>query len=143
MFVASDPNALIHHTREVFYLSDGEIGLLTKETVEIFDASMMQISKKTEQLLHSVEEASKGEFEHFTLKEIFEQPQTIRNAMLSRFFEEYGTVAFEGLDNGRCGLSRHPTHSDCSLRHFMACRVCRLVHARRARAYSISGRNFI
>lgn len=97
-FVASDPNALIHHTREVIYLSDGELARITKEEVEIFDASMAQISKKTEQLLHSVEEVSKGSFDHFTLKEIFEQPQTIRNAMLSRFFEEYGTVALDGLN---------------------------------------------
>ncbi len=94
-FVASDPNALIHHTREVIFLSDGEIAKITNDSVEIFDAFMAQISKKTEQLLHSVEEASKGSFEHFTLKEIFEQPQTIRNAMLARFFEEYGTVALD------------------------------------------------
>lgn len=97
-FVASDPNALIHHTREVIYLSGGEVARITPEGVEIFDASMTQISKKTEQLLHSVEEVSKGAYEHFTLKEIFEQPQTIRNAMLSRFFEEYGTVALDGLN---------------------------------------------
>lgn len=97
-FVASDANALIHHTREVFYLSDGELAKITPEGVELFDASMAQISKKTEQLLHSVEEVSKGSFAHFTLKEIFEQPQTVRNAMLSRFFEEYGTVALDGLN---------------------------------------------
>lgn len=97
-FVASDSNALIHHTREVFYLSDGELAKITPEGVELFDDSMAQISKKTEQLLHSVEEVSKGSYAHFTLKEIFEQPQTVRNAMLSRFFEEYGTVALDGLN---------------------------------------------
>ncbi|MCE5293368.1 MAG: glutamine--fructose-6-phosphate transaminase (isomerizing) [Chlamydiales bacterium] len=97
-FVASDSNALIHHTREVIYLSDGELAKITPDGVELFDADMSQISKKTEQLLHSVEEVSKGTYEHFTLKEIFEQPQTIRNAMLSRFFEQYGTVALDGLD---------------------------------------------
>lgn len=96
-FISSDPNALIHHTREVIYLSDGEIALITSNGVEIYDEAMTQISKKTEQLLHDVEEMSKGAFEHYTLKEIFEQPQTIRNAMLSRFFDEYGTVSFEEL----------------------------------------------
>ncbi len=96
-FISSDPNALIHHTREVIYLSPGEIAQVKADGVEIFDAAMISISKKTEQLLHSVEEISKGSFEHFTLKEIFEQPQTIRNAMLARFYEEYGTVAFDGL----------------------------------------------
>lgn len=97
-FVASDSNALIHHTREVFYLTDGELAKITPDGVELFDATMAQISKKTEQLLHSVEEVSKGEYAHYTLKEIFEQPQTVRNAMLSRFFEEYGTVALDGLN---------------------------------------------
>jgi len=97
-FISSDPNTLIHHTREVIYLADGEIALVKPEGVDIFDAGMTQISKKTEQLLHDVEEVTKGNFEHFTLKEIFEQPQTVKNAMLSRFFEEYGTVALEGLN---------------------------------------------
>lgn len=97
-FVASDPNALIHHTREVIYLTDGEIALITPQSVEIFDEGMVQISKKTEQLLHSVEEVTKGSFAHYTLKEIFEQPQTIKNAMLSRFFEEYGTVSLDDLE---------------------------------------------
>lgn len=97
-FISSDPNALIHHTREVIYLADGEIAMIKPEGVEIFDAGMVQISKKTEQLLHDVEESSKGKFEHFTLKEIFEQPQTVKNAMLSRFFEEYGTVALEDIN---------------------------------------------
>ena len=96
-FIASDPNALIHHTREVIFLTDGEIASITPGGVELYDASMAQISKETEQLLHSVEEASKGTYEHFTLKESIEQPQTIRNAMLSRFFEEYGTVALDDL----------------------------------------------
>lgn len=96
-FVSSDANALMQHTREVIYLQDGEIALITQEGVELFDATMTQITKETERLLHEVVEASKGSFEHFTLKEIFEQPQTIRNAMLSRFVEEYGTVEFEEL----------------------------------------------
>jgi glucosamine--fructose-6-phosphate aminotransferase (isomerizing) len=97
-FVSSDPNALIHHTREVIYLADGEIGYIKPEGVELFDATMSQISKKTEKLLHEAEEMSKGQFEHYTLKEIFEQPRTISNAMMSRFFEEWGTVAFDDIN---------------------------------------------
>jgi glutamine---fructose-6-phosphate transaminase (isomerizing) len=104
-YVSSDPNALIHHTREVIYLADGEIALIKPDGVEIFDAAMTQISKKTEKLLHDVEEISKGSFEHFTLKEIFEQPQTVKNAMLSRFFEDYGTIVLDGLNLGVNELS--------------------------------------
>ena len=96
-FISSDPNALMHHTREVLYLSDGEIALIKTDGFKIFDSEMTQISKRTEQLMHQLEEVTKGEYEHFTLKEIFEQPQTIKNAMLSRFFEDLGTAALEGL----------------------------------------------
>jgi len=96
-FISSDANALIHHTREVIYLADGEIALIKADGVEIFDAAMTQISKKAEQILHDVEELSKGDFAHYTLKEIFEQPQTLKNAMLSRFFEEYGTVTLDDV----------------------------------------------
>lgn len=96
-FVSSDPNALLHHTREVIYLDEGEVALLRPTTVDIFDGQRLPISKEVERIKHNVEEISKGSFEHFTLKEIFEQPQTIRNAMLSRFFEEYGSVSFDEL----------------------------------------------
>lgn len=96
-FAASDPSALIHHTREVIYLSDGEVARIRAQGIELFDAERLPISKQTEQIKHSIEEFSKGSFEHYTLKEIFEQPQAMRNAMLSRFFEDYGTVALDDL----------------------------------------------
>ncbi len=96
-FAASDPNALVHHTREVIYLSDGEVARIRPQGAELFDAEHLPISKQVEQIKHSVEEFSKGQFEHYTLKEIYEQPQAMRNAMLSRFFEDYGTVALDDL----------------------------------------------
>jgi len=96
-FIASDPNALVHHTREVFYLADGEVAKIRAECVEIYDESMEPIAKETEEILHHIEEVTKGDFAHYTIKEIFEQPQTIRNAMLSRFFVELGTISFEEL----------------------------------------------
>lgn len=94
-FIASDPNALLTYTRDVIYLGDGEIARVMPNGVQLFDSSLHSIEKDAETLLHSAEETSKGSFEHYTLKEIFEQPQTIRNALLSRFFEEDGTVAFD------------------------------------------------
>jgi len=97
MFVASDHNALIQHTREVIYLNEGDIARLTADTVEVFDAERVPVTSEVQELLHSAEELSKGEFEHYTLKEIYEQPQAIRNAMLSRFYEDYGTVALDDL----------------------------------------------
>lgn len=96
-FLASDPNAIIHHTRDVIYLADGEVVRIKPHSVELFDSSRAPVSKRVEQLKHSAEEFSKGDFEHFTLKEIHDQPQAIRNAMLSRFLEDYGTAIFEEL----------------------------------------------
>jgi glutamine---fructose-6-phosphate transaminase (isomerizing) len=96
-FIASDPHALALHTKEVLYLGDGDVAKITAHSVELFDESRKPISKKTEMLKHSAEELTKGDFEHFTLKEIFEQPTAIANAMAERFSEENGTICFEDL----------------------------------------------
>lgn len=97
-FISSDPNAFISHTREVVFLEDAEIAVIRPDHLEIYDSSSEQITKETQQLALHAEDVSKGHFEHFTLKEINEQPQTIRNALLSRLLEEYGTAFFEELD---------------------------------------------
>ena len=97
-FVASDTNAFLVHTREVVYLTDGEVAEVTAEGFEVFDATMAQVMKERELLANEAGETSKGNFEHYMLKEMFEQPQTIRNALLSRYLEEDGNVTFDGLD---------------------------------------------
>ena len=97
-FVASDHNALVHNTREVIYVNDGEVARITAKDVKLFDAEKVPVTSEVEELLHSAEELTKGSFEHYTLKEIHEQPQSIRNAMLSRFFEEYGTVSLDDVE---------------------------------------------
>lgn len=98
VFLASDTHAFLTHTRNVIYLNDSEVALISPEEIEIYDASMGQVRKKIESLQHQLEEAHKGQYAHFTLKEIHEQPQTIRNALLSRYVEENGTVLFEELN---------------------------------------------
>lgn len=97
-FVSSDSNAFVTHTREVLFLEKSEIAVVKAGKVEIYDASHEQISKQTEQLSGDVVDITKDGYEHFTIKEIFEQPQTIRSALLSRFREEYGTAIFEELN---------------------------------------------
>lgn len=96
-FISSDSNALAAHTKEVVYLADGEIAIIKADHLEVYNSSMATINKKTEQLALHADDVTKGSFEHYTLKEIFEQPQTIRNAMLSRLLEDYGTATFEEL----------------------------------------------
>lgn len=123
IFVASDSNSFAAHAHEVIYLSNSEIAVITNDKVEVFDAKMEHIKKEREQLQNALEDISKGGFEHYTLKEIFQQPQTIRNALSSRFLEEYGNVIFEEIQFNleeflaverililACGTSLHAGH---------------------------------
>lgn len=96
-FVASDSHAFAAHTREVIFLSNGEIAVVKPNKLEVFNSSMEAIQKSREKLKFSVEDMSKGNYEHFTLKEIFQQPQTIRSALGNRFLQEYGSVTFEDV----------------------------------------------
>jgi glutamine---fructose-6-phosphate transaminase (isomerizing) len=97
-FISSDSNAFAAHTREVVFLANAEIAVVRSDKLEIYNSSLEQISKPSEQLGNEAMDISKEGFEHFTLKEIYEQPQTIRSALLSRFSEEYGTAVFEELN---------------------------------------------
>jgi glutamine---fructose-6-phosphate transaminase (isomerizing) len=97
-FISSDSAAFAAHTREVVFLANSEIAVVRADELEVFDASRESISKQSEKLTEETKEISKGQFEHFTLKEIFEQPQTIRSALLSHFHDEYGTAVFEELN---------------------------------------------
>lgn len=97
VFVSSDFRAFAGHTKEVIFLSNSEIAVVKKDKMEIFDSSLVQINKEIELLAIETEETSKEGYSHFTLKEIHEQPQAIRNTLLSRFLEEYGTIVFEEL----------------------------------------------
>jgi len=96
-FIASDSNAFLVHTRNVAYLSDSELAVVKADSFEVYDEMMKQVSKETEVLASEAEEISKGKYAHFMLKEIHEQPQTIRNALLARFMEDYGTATFDGI----------------------------------------------
>ncbi len=96
-FISSDSHAFLSHTREVVFLSNSEIALVTPNKLEIFNTSLQQIEKEPEFLSIEAEEISKKGYEHYTLKEINEQPQAIRNALLSRYLEDYGTAVFEEL----------------------------------------------
>lgn len=117
-YISSDTMALKSLVDEVLHLHQNEIAVVHSDYVETFDASMERIDKSTETLLGSSEEVSRGHFEHFTLKEIFEQPSTIRAAIASRYSEEYGTALFTELPTEKlqdiqrililaCGTSWH------------------------------------
>lgn len=100
-FISSDSRTFLNYTRDVIYLSNREIAVVQTDKVQIYDSSRTPITKQREQLDKDSDDFTsfhKGEFEHYTLKEIHEQPNTIRNALLSRFMDDYGTAVFEGFD---------------------------------------------
>ncbi len=94
-FIASDSHAFSAHTREVMFLSNAEIAIVSKNKLEVYDLALEQLEKESTQLDPSVADVTKGDYPHFTLKEIYEQPQTLRNAFASRLLMDYGNATFE------------------------------------------------
>ncbi|HET7372520.1 MAG TPA: glutamine--fructose-6-phosphate transaminase (isomerizing) [Gemmatimonadaceae bacterium] len=97
-YVASDAAAILQHTRQVVYLDDGEMGVLTRNGYEVLDLNARRVSKGVSRIDWSLDEIEKGGFEHFMLKEIFEQPQTIQNTMRGRLVVEEGFSKLGGLN---------------------------------------------
>lgn len=95
-FIASDSHAFAPYTKRVIYLSNAEIAIIKADSQQIYTTEGL-IDKKSQVLDHLFSNSDKGSFEHYTLKEIFEQPQTLKNALLSRLIPEYGSAIFEEL----------------------------------------------
>lgn len=94
-FIASDVTAVISHTRDVIYMEDGEIAVLTAEGVNLFNDEMDPIDKPHSHIDWDVSAAEKGGYPHFMLKEIFEQPEAIRKTVSPRIRE--GRVVLDDL----------------------------------------------
>ena len=97
-YVASDVAAILQHTRQVVYLDDGEMGVLTTNGYEVLDLNARRISKGVNKIDWSLDEIEKGGFDHFMLKEIYEQPTTIQNTMRGRLVSEEGFSKLGGLN---------------------------------------------
>lgn len=97
VFISSDPNAFQIADLDLLFLRNNEIAKVQAHTVEVFDLFHTPVLKIPEKLSIEHHSYSKDNFEHFMLKEIFEQPQTIQKALHNRFIEEFGTVEFENL----------------------------------------------
>jgi len=97
-FLASDANAIVAHTKKVVYLNDYDVATITPDRFEVLnlgaDTANVQISK----LEFSQEDAARGKHAHFMLKEIYEQPQTVLNALRGRLDFEGATAKFGGLN---------------------------------------------
>lgn len=119
-FVSSDVNGFLKHTNKVMFLKDGEMGILKKEGFEIYDHRDKRVVKEIENIKTSSYEISKLHYEHYTLKEIHDQPEAISRLLVSRFDEEFGAVSLKdmGIDESElletsrililaCGTSWH------------------------------------
>ncbi|HEX7050555.1 MAG TPA: glutamine--fructose-6-phosphate transaminase (isomerizing) [Longimicrobiales bacterium] len=103
-FVASDVAAILSQTRRVVYLDDDEMSVLTPEGFETMSLKGRTVSKEIDHISWDLDAIERGGHEHFMLKEIFEQPETLRNAMRGRLLEEDGNARLGGVTLSRADL---------------------------------------
>jgi glucosamine--fructose-6-phosphate aminotransferase (isomerizing) len=96
--VGSDASAIVQHTRDVIYLGDREMAVLSREGYVTKTIDDVPVDKQIDQITFDLDEIEKGGYEHFMLKEIFEQPETICNAMRGRLQHDDATVRLGGLN---------------------------------------------
>jgi glutamine---fructose-6-phosphate transaminase (isomerizing) len=119
-FVASDIPALLEHTREIFFLADGDIAVLTKNGVCVMDHDSNRVNRPSHHVAWDPIMAEKGGYKHFMQKEIFEQPRAVRDTLLGRISQDSGKVfldemqisdqqfrAFQQVRIVACGTSWH------------------------------------
>ncbi|HLL24677.1 MAG TPA: glutamine--fructose-6-phosphate transaminase (isomerizing), partial [Kofleriaceae bacterium] len=97
-FVASDVSAILAHTRDVVYLEDGEMVVVTRDGYRICDLNAMPVHRQVSRIDWDLEQIERGGFAHFMLKEIFEQPQTLENTMRGRLILDEGFTKLGGLN---------------------------------------------
>jgi glucosamine--fructose-6-phosphate aminotransferase (isomerizing) len=119
-FVASDVPALLAHTRDMFFLADGDLAVITADGVKVMDFDGKPLERKPQRVTWDPIMAEKGGFKHFMLKEIYEQPRAVRDTTLGRvsldtgkvFLDEMSITAddfrnFEKVYIAACGTSWH------------------------------------
>jgi glutamine---fructose-6-phosphate transaminase (isomerizing) len=97
-FVASDVPAILSHTRDMFFLADGDMAVLTREGVRLSDFTGRPVNRQLTHVLWDPIMAEKGGYKHFMLKEIFEQPRAVRDTTLGRVGQETGRIFLDEMD---------------------------------------------
>jgi glucosamine--fructose-6-phosphate aminotransferase (isomerizing) len=97
-YIASDASAILAQTREVVYLDDGDLAVLTRDGYRVIDLRARELNRSVHRIEWDLHQIERGGFEHFMLKEIFEQPATIENCMRGRLLDEEGTAKLGGLN---------------------------------------------
>jgi glucosamine--fructose-6-phosphate aminotransferase (isomerizing) len=97
-FVASDVPAILYHTRDLFFLADGDLAVITPTGVQLSDFEGQPIQREVQHITWDPIMAEKGGFKHFMLKEIYEQPRAVRDTTLGRVSLDSGKVFLEEMD---------------------------------------------
>ena len=95
--IASDINAIVKHTKNVIYLEDGEIAIVRKDDIKTKDFAGEDVKKDVFVVDWEIESLNKGNYPHYMLKEIFEQPVAIENCIRGRLLEDEGAVKLGGI----------------------------------------------
>ena len=104
--VASDAAAIVEHTTQVVYLSDGELAVLTRDGFRTTTLDAIPVTKDVQEVEFSLEEIELGEHEHFMAKEIFEQPQSLANTLRGRLDVRGGQIVLGGIAQHARTLAR-------------------------------------
>jgi glucosamine--fructose-6-phosphate aminotransferase (isomerizing) len=97
-FVASDVPAILSHTRDMFFLADGDMAILTRDGVKLTDFDGRPVKRQVSHILWDPIMAEKGGYKHFMLKEIFEQPRAVRDTTLGRVGQDTGRIFLDEMD---------------------------------------------
>ena len=97
-YIASDVSAILEHTREVVYLDDGDLAVLERTGYRVLDLDAHELTRVVSRVDWDLDQIERGGFDHFMLKEIFEQPSTIENTMRGRLLPAEGTAKLAGLN---------------------------------------------
>jgi glucosamine--fructose-6-phosphate aminotransferase (isomerizing) len=97
-FVASDVTAILYHTRDIFFLADGDMAIVTADGVELTDFDGKPVVRQVQHVMWDPILAEKGGFKHFMLKEIYEQPRAVRDTTLGRVSQETGHIFLDQME---------------------------------------------
>ena len=97
-FVASDVPAILYHTRDLFFLGDGDMAVITPNGVQLTDFNGQPVVRDVQHVTWDPIMAEKGGFKHFMLKEIYEQPRSVRDTTLGRISQETGHVFLDEME---------------------------------------------
>jgi glucosamine--fructose-6-phosphate aminotransferase (isomerizing) len=97
-FVASDVPAILYHTRDIFFLADGDMAVVTSDGVQLTDFDGKPVVRQIQHVMWDPILAEKGGFKHFMLKEIYEQPRAVRDTTLGRVSQETGHIFLDQME---------------------------------------------